>query len=650
MHTLQGHLKDGRLVVFVGAGVSMLPPTCLPSWWDVNRAVVTALVEQVSRIFPTNAARSLGETVTARQKAGRLPPEYQAEIIAGRLPRGYFDVLRCLDSDQPNAAHDHLVALARTGRLRAIVTTNFDRVIESAFQQAAVPLVVCARPDAFAQLAARLPDTFKSGEPCHLLKLHGSAEDPETVIDTLAQRKQGLPRATQAVLRHLLQTAYWLFLGYSGADLEAEPNYLGLREGADHSPGFAWLVRTGARPLSAVLELASRYGERAVVAEGELPGWLEFLTSGLDVQRRPTGNATALQSAAAARIQQHTRAWGESHGPVWCGLVLSDLLQAVGVPSASRELLTALHDRLAEAKQDIRLRSAVSMNLATVHEQAGELEDAQRLYEEALHGWDELGDLLGRGLVLNNLAVVQDQQGAREQARQSWQEALQVWDRLDNRHQRANTLQNLAVNARGVGRWDEAVRLLEEVQRLAAELGREPLRARALVELGNSHHRAGQLDESERAYREAAAIQDRLGDDAGAAAAAVGLGLVHTARDEDGPALQQFGRALGIYRRLNQPLMIAMTLDNLGVQHERQERDESARRCYAECLALAERAGLPHAAARARMGLARLANYAGDRPTAHMLADAALHLFRQLGSPQAMEAEQFLTELDGKSP
>lgn len=127
MNALLRHSAEGRLVVFAGAGVSMVPPTCLPSWWDVNRAIVMALVEQVVQVFPTDAARALGDLVTARQHAGRLPPEYQAEVIAGRLRNGYFDVLRCLDSDQPNAAHDHLVALARAGRLRAIVTTNSPR-------------------------------------------------------------------------------------------------------------------------------------------------------------------------------------------------------------------------------------------------------------------------------------------------------------------------------------------------------------------------------------------------------------------------------------------------------------------------------------------------------------------------------------------
>jgi hypothetical protein len=35
--------KSGRLVVFAGAGISVEPPTALPSWWDLNAAAVRAI-------------------------------------------------------------------------------------------------------------------------------------------------------------------------------------------------------------------------------------------------------------------------------------------------------------------------------------------------------------------------------------------------------------------------------------------------------------------------------------------------------------------------------------------------------------------------------------------------------------------------------
>ncbi|HEY5960130.1 MAG TPA: hypothetical protein VIV60_26435 [Polyangiaceae bacterium] len=37
---------------FVGAGVSMIAPTCLPSWWQVNHAVLDALAQRKCGLHP----------------------------------------------------------------------------------------------------------------------------------------------------------------------------------------------------------------------------------------------------------------------------------------------------------------------------------------------------------------------------------------------------------------------------------------------------------------------------------------------------------------------------------------------------------------------------------------------------------------------
>src|SRR5262245_8014702 len=85
---------DGRLVVFVGAGVSSIPPTCLPSWWGLNRAVIVALRDRVAELVGGERAETLANVITARQEDNRFPPEYQAEVIVGRLRQSYFSVLQ----------------------------------------------------------------------------------------------------------------------------------------------------------------------------------------------------------------------------------------------------------------------------------------------------------------------------------------------------------------------------------------------------------------------------------------------------------------------------------------------------------------------------------------------------------------------------
>jgi NAD-dependent SIR2 family protein deacetylase len=254
--------KESRLVIFVGAGVSMGAPTNLPSWRDVNRIIVRSLAASASRAIDDKLCERAAQTILQRHEKEKLPPAYQAQVLAEFLYKRYFEVLRFIDSDRPNASHLAIAWLARLGCVRAIVTTNFDRLIETAFAAVDVPLVAHYKPEHFAALAGDLSALDQPGGPCHLLKLHGSAEDPGTLIDTLAQRKRGFPAPVLSCARHLLDVGHWIFLGFSGLDLEAEPNYLSISQRADSAMGFTWLVRENTAPRPAVTKLQTLYGDR----------------------------------------------------------------------------------------------------------------------------------------------------------------------------------------------------------------------------------------------------------------------------------------------------------------------------------------------------------------------------------------------------
>ena len=125
-------LRARRLTVLAGAGISMVPPAGLPSWWQLNHAVLDALQEQAALV--TNRAASIIEAVKVKQDAGTMPPEYTSEVITHSIANEYFEVLRCLEGKRINAVHAWLAALVKARRLPAIVTTNFDTLIERAVE------------------------------------------------------------------------------------------------------------------------------------------------------------------------------------------------------------------------------------------------------------------------------------------------------------------------------------------------------------------------------------------------------------------------------------------------------------------------------------------------------------------------------------
>ena len=191
------------LVIFCGAGVSMVPPTCLPSWWQMNEEVIRALCNQIIPYVPPGKADYWAQAINERRDSRRFPPEFQAELITKHFGHTYFDVLSCLDGDTPNTVHLAIAELAKAGHVRAVITTNFDRVLEAAFTQAETPFDVHFSQAHFETLATSL-DTAFDKPACQLIKLHGSVADPLTLVDTLAQRMRGLSPAVVTCLDHLL--------------------------------------------------------------------------------------------------------------------------------------------------------------------------------------------------------------------------------------------------------------------------------------------------------------------------------------------------------------------------------------------------------------------------------------------------------------
>ena len=179
------------LVLLAGAGVSIPPPTSLPGWRDFNDAVLSGLARRVERF--TDAEIPADETLKGfrvlRDERGALPPDFQAQLMEEECGEEYFRVLQVLDSDQRNPCHDAIAALARTGVVAAIVTTNFDQLIERALAAAGVAYRLIATPDDFESLS----DTLDAAGPLAVIKPHGSVQWPASMVDTLRQRVKGRP-------------------------------------------------------------------------------------------------------------------------------------------------------------------------------------------------------------------------------------------------------------------------------------------------------------------------------------------------------------------------------------------------------------------------------------------------------------------------
>jgi hypothetical protein len=191
--------NNKRLAIFAGSGLSVLPPAFLPDWRSFNQAVLEAVKTAAAVALADDPdARAALDTLTL----DRIPVEaFSDQIVDGFSGADYFSVLDVLDGVATNVNHRALAELAARGALRAIVTTNFDTLIERAFRERGVALQVFAKTQDFER-----PPPF---EHCVLYKIHGTVGADTTFVDTVSQKMRGLGAAKRTHL-HAVYDAFHL--------------------------------------------------------------------------------------------------------------------------------------------------------------------------------------------------------------------------------------------------------------------------------------------------------------------------------------------------------------------------------------------------------------------------------------------------------
>ena len=176
------------------------------------------------------------------------------------------------------------------------------------------------------------------------------------MIDTLKQRKLGRSRNLQKCL-DVLQSGYWVYLGFSAADLETDKSYLGLVAGPARSAGATYvsyprnadfgnqikicekneqkeILREGAQLL------INAYGDRGQVMEAYVAVFLGDLSNELGLAGPdPISDEVAL---GPAQFQSKLEQWVKKSSPAAAGLCLGAILEAIGEAEPAVRVLDSL--------------------------------------------------------------------------------------------------------------------------------------------------------------------------------------------------------------------------------------------------------------------------------------------------------------------
>ena len=203
-------LRNDRLVVFAGAGVSMGKPANLPNFRCLAKAIAQGTGKELKANEPED--RFLGTLENSDIKVHK--------IAAKKL---------CRTNPKPTQLHRDLLQLFSKPESVRIVTTNFDLLFEQATGE-----VFDLSPEIFLAPALPLGSKFRG-----IVHVHGSVDRPEEMILTDA----GFGRAylvegwARRFLAQLFRSFTVLFVGYSHNDTVM--NYLARALPASEGKRFA---------------------------------------------------------------------------------------------------------------------------------------------------------------------------------------------------------------------------------------------------------------------------------------------------------------------------------------------------------------------------------------------------------------------------
>jgi tetratricopeptide (TPR) repeat protein len=322
----------------------MPPPSSLPSWYLINEVVLESLARRLEPFAGRKFSEEVRQTLiaTRNEKTRHFSPDYHAQIIEDECGPDYFRVLQALDAEEWNGCHSGIAALAKAGFIAAVVTTNFDRLLERALDAAGVHHRVYRKREEY--------ETWRVGEDSlAIIKVHGSVEDLESMVDTLRQRLMGRPEALERGLIELLKRHHVLFAGFSGADLAYDEGYLGLRAASEANRGFTCLLRPGDEPTAGMASLKKAWGNNARYLKAELPGWLCGLLAALGVSE-PTLAISSAPCDRIAALRTYADRWSYSLGHMLAVAIMAELLESSGRHELAYQLLVKTYNSAGEIR------------------------------------------------------------------------------------------------------------------------------------------------------------------------------------------------------------------------------------------------------------------------------------------------------------
>ncbi len=257
--------KRKKVVIFAGAGVSMLEPSRAPSWWQIYESAAKALYSRMNEEFP-----EWDDSIPLSDLLGDISTQNLADLIVTEFAgESFIENLQVVDVADPNENHRLISALTTNNYVTAIFTSNFDTLIERA----------SAHINQFFEIST--PGIPKSGRSSlkPLIKIHGSSVEPSYMLETLSQKVRQHSEEFVDPWKSIFKGKDLLVLGYSGADISMGLAKVLFDVALKQTNSIFWLKRKGSK-----LNLIEPYNSEVQFIEDDLPDILRTICEHTNVE------------------------------------------------------------------------------------------------------------------------------------------------------------------------------------------------------------------------------------------------------------------------------------------------------------------------------------------------------------------------------
>lgn len=324
------------------------------------------------------------------------------------------------------------------------------------------------------------------------------------------------------------------------------------------------------------------------------------------------------------------------------------LLRNLGRSERARGNMETAHEafmkafELAVSQSDKRVKMLLTMSLATVHYDTGQMDKSEHYNREGLVLARQLSDWPNTcffKLNLSSIAIVRGQYG---QAEEHLEDALAIARERGYHNEIMKILMNLSVVAADRGRMDQAEGYLREGLVLARNRGHRDNISQLLIKLGTVEAWGESYANAEDHLEEGLRVASEIGRSENTSLSLINLGLISVKRKRHDDARARLEKGLGLARTLGNNWIICYALSGLGSLHVEVGDWDSARATFDEGFEIAQRAGIQEFVARCLYGLAQVSLGRGEVQEARRQGQRSLDMFGEIGHTDAAEVREWL--------